>query len=551
MRFRKKVFIIILGGLFVMIASLLALSRVAYGLTLDSIARQDVLHTYEHATALILGDLEHLRIINADWSIWDDAYEYAELRNSSFETSNLQESTFKTLKLSSFSIFDRNGRLVFAFPAGSVAKTDSSPLASLRSEALRNGSAAGVLEMNGAYVYAAAHGILRSDGSGPAVGTLVMTRAADRDALAFIVSVLDADISLEKPNGEGSVNTPRIVVADDGSYEAIGEIPSVSPGESILIRVHPEKRAIHFNGLMFFGFILIGVLITLTVTGFIFLLLDRYLIRRIDRIGHEIETLSVSGESLFRVTVDGNDEISRLGTALNATFDSLEKSIAENKRAMLSLEKSFAERESLFQEIRHRVKNNLQVVASLLNLQADEAKSESLSEAFHNSRRRVLAIAFVHEELYISDSLNSINLHEYLERLSIQIRQALDLDNCIRFELDAESLELSVEKAVPFALICNEVLSNAYVHAFCEDHSGTDPERTVSLSLHTDTDGSYDLRVLDNGKGIAPISTYKGTLGLTLIDVLSAQLDARYSYVARPEGGSAFRLSFAKERSNG
>jgi two-component sensor histidine kinase len=231
--------------------------------------------------------------------------------------------------------------------------------------------------------------------------------------------------------------------------------------------------------------------------------------------------------------VDGDDEISRLGIILNRTFDALEK--------------SFAERESLFQEIRHRVKNNLQVVASLLSLQADDAENRETAIALQNSRRRVLAMAFVHEELYCSASLNSIDLHDYLERLAILIRHSLDPNGKIEFEIDAEKLELSIDRAVPFALIANEVLSNAFIHAFQDGKCETSASpKKVSLALREDADGNYMFTADDNGCGIGPLSEYKGTLGLILIDALSAQLISRYTYVTKQEGGTVFTLLFTK-----
>lgn len=544
MNFKRKVFLIIIGGLGIMIAGLLALTRYAYQLTADSIARQEVLYTFDHAKALLTNDLEHLRILNADWSIWNDSYEYALNRNERFVESNLQESTFKTLNLTSFSIHDSHDVLLFTF--SSISEPEQKKfldfLSSLRAKALKNGKASAIIEFSGDYFFSSAHQILKSDKSGPAAGILVMTRSANKEALSSMMTILESDISLEKLSADTNAEVLRESIETKGQYSAAGTILDIAD-PTILLHVRPRKRTIIFDATSFVSFIVAGIVIAAFVTLIILLLLDRYIIRRINRIGKELETAAASAKHTYRVTVDGDDEISRLGHILNQTFDSLEKSFAENERSRSLLEHSLSERESLFQEIRHRVKNNLQVVASLLSLQSDDAGNQETAEAFQKSMRRVLAMAFVHEELYCSDSLDSINLHDYLERLSILIRHALDPAGLIGFQLDSENIELPIERAVPFALIANEVLSNAYIHAF----NGIDKaaKKSVTLDLRSENDGSYRLSVIDNGVGIARNPPSPGTLGLVLIDSLSAQLRAPYSYASRAEGGTRFTLQFS------
>jgi len=542
--FKRKVFLVILGGMAIMVTSILLLSQAAYRMTENFIARKEVLQTFNHARALLAKELDHLRIVNADWSVWDDTFLYMKHRDSEFETANLQDDTFRTLQLSAFSIFDSDDHLVFAYPPGPASLNESTVIAGMRAAAFRDGASAGFVVEDGAFFLVAAHRIMRSDDTGPSLGTLVMSRSADRSTLSDMMSILGSEISLEESDGTESSRMARVVVSGTGGLEAVGSLGSDAPASNINVRVRPETRTILFDKQAFIGFIAIGILIIFVITGLILLLLDRYVIRRMMRISQELEGVAVSGRHDRRVTVDGTDEVSRLGSVLNRTFESLEKSYEEIERGKISLEHSLDERESMFQEIRHRVKNNLQVVASMLSLQADEAEDAALAEAFMNSRRRVIAMAFVHEELYCSDSLNSIALRDYLDHLSALLRVDLDPDSRIGFDSEIADLGLSIEKAIPFALIANEVLSNAFIHAFHDDGWTKYPEKRISLVLRENGEGEYVLHVTDNGCGIGSFPSSKGKLGLTLVSALSSQLNAYSSYKKRTKGGTEYSLTF-------
>jgi two-component sensor histidine kinase len=195
----------------------------------------------------------------------------------------------------------------------------------------------------------------------------------------------------------------------------------------------------------------------------------------------------------------------------------------------------------MFREIRHRVKNNLQIVASLLNLQAD-GSSKTTAKALYESRRRVLAMAFVHEELYSSESLDRVGLAEYLSRLSVSVRDGADQERRIRFSSDFDQITLEIERAVPFGLIANEVLMNAYMHAF-------PPERydggTICMRLKYGPEGRATFIVEDDGIGLPSSIDRTLKLGLTLIETLASQINAKIEY-GRPEGGGThFSMNFS------
>ena len=530
MSIKRKIFKIIIIGFATMISLVSLLGYVVFGWLSESLGRQDAAHTFHHAKELLRSDLDFLAISVADWSHWDDSYDYILENNRTFESANLQELTFRNLKLSHLSITDNANRIYYQYPSGK--SVFSNCLAPLRTEALRNGSASGIVEIEGKFHYAAAEAVLRTDGSGPPAGTIIMTRIIDREALGRIRTILQSEIVMELAPQENDDSRISVVRRMDGKYEVFGKIDFGARPSNVTMRLRLEKRSISLSIPFFLSTMLIALVVLLSLTGLILLTLDRTVFQRIDRMHKELKTAAASGKVSFRVTIDGDDELRLFGETLNRVFEALERSLEE--------------RDSLYQEIRHRVKNNLQVIASILSLQADEATSPETTATLQSSRRRVLSMAYIHEELYCSENLHSISLREYLERLAILIRHTLDPDESIDFTFEASELELTIARAVPFALIANEVLSNSYLHAFDEGSHCEELKKNVALTLREDAGSLYSFCIRDNGCGIKAHSAKKKNLGLTLIEALSHQIGARYSYETIPEGGTSFRMVFQK-----
>ncbi len=200
-----------------------------------------------------------------------------------------------------------------------------------------------------------------------------------------------------------------------------------------------------------------------------------------------------------------------------------------NERARESAEAavraSLAEKEVLLQEIHHRVKNNLQVISSLLRLQSARITDPVARDVFLESQNRVHSIALLHESLYQSSDLARIDMAEYVNRLVTGLtRMYADVGRRVQVRTDVRGLTLSLDKAVPCGLIINELLTNAFKHAF--PPSG--PEKgSVVVSMREN--GVVSLVVSDDGVGLPEIaaqSTSK-TLGMFLVQTLSKQLRGR------------------------
>ena len=220
--------------------------------------------------------------------------------------------------------------------------------------------------------------------------------------------------------------------------------------------------------------------------------------------------------------------------------------ITERKRAVEAVRASLQEKEILLKEVHHRVKNNLMSVIGLIKMTEAEAKNEQFNALLQEFEGRVRSMALVHESLHKSADLAHIDLQYYLETLTAHIRAQYGAERDIRFSVQAAKVTVDPDFAVPCGLILNELITNAYKHAFPDDksRSGEDKcEIKVIVELERKV---LTLTVADNGIGLpAGLDWEKSeTLGLRLIKMLSKQLNGTIRLDRA--SGTAFRLHFAR-----
>ena len=192
-----------------------------------------------------------------------------------------------------------------------------------------------------------------------------------------------------------------------------------------------------------------------------------------------------------------------------------------NNRDLL-LKKVISEKEWLLQEIHHRVKNNLQIVISLLNTQSAYLHNEDALDAIRKSQQRMYAISLIHQKLYQSDNLAEIDMKWYIKELVDYMKDCYGTGHRILFVLKSDNIRLDVAQAVPLGLILNEGITNAIKHAFPEDHKGM-----VEISFNHILDNNCKLRIKDNGIGL-PLefeAEARDSLGMNLINGLTEQLN--------------------------
>ncbi|SDE62912.1 Two-component sensor histidine kinase, contains HisKA and HATPase domains [Pricia antarctica] len=187
-----------------------------------------------------------------------------------------------------------------------------------------------------------------------------------------------------------------------------------------------------------------------------------------------------------------------------------------------SIENRLQERDTLIKEIHHRVKNNLQVVASLLSLQSSFIKDEKTKMLFRYSQYRINSMGIVHEMLYKSDDLNRIDYGAYIRELVNTLIQSMKGDQSnIRLETEVENIRLNIDTSIPLGLLINEIITNSLKYGFSDSEEGT-----ITVKMNKLSTFSYSLRIGDNGSGIPKDINFRNTksLGLKLIHKLALQL---------------------------
>jgi len=234
--------------------------------------------------------------------------------------------------------------------------------------------------------------------------------------------------------------------------------------------------------------------------------------------------------------------------------------IEERKRAEEKINVSLREKDILLKEIHHRVKNNLQVVSSLLSLQSASISNRETKEIFTETQNRVRSMALVHEKLYQSKVLERINFAEYVRSLMAELfRSSGALPGAITFTVDAEDILLTIDTAIPCGLIINELFSNALKHAFPGRANG---EIAVCARAESEQFGDnsregipaqrfLDLVIRDNGIGLPAGIDFRKTetLGMQLVSALAQQLDGTIDVEVGP--GTTFRMRFPLDTGRG
>ncbi|MCF4102537.1 histidine kinase [Gillisia sp. M10.2A] len=199
----------------------------------------------------------------------------------------------------------------------------------------------------------------------------------------------------------------------------------------------------------------------------------------------------------------------------------LYKITRDNRKKNKLLQRQNQEKEFLLKEIHHRVKNNLEIVSSLLALQSSQISDPNVVDVMKESQHRVQSMSMIHKKLYKGKNLAAIEMKDYFMNLGNYILHSFGLENRVNVNYDMSVLELDVEKALPIGLIVNELLTNSLKYAFPENREGS-----IIISLK-EYKSRLQLLVSDNGVGSENINRKKTGFGTQLIDLLTKQLDGR------------------------
>lgn len=221
--------------------------------------------------------------------------------------------------------------------------------------------------------------------------------------------------------------------------------------------------------------------------------------------------------------------------------------ISDAKKAEEKIRLALEEKEALLREIHHRVKNNLQIMTSLLSLQCRHADNHAVKTMLMDARNRVTSMSLIHELLYESEGLAAINLQKFINRLTNQMAEAYGaLAKGVKIQKDVDDISFGVDIALPIGFLVTELISNAFKHAFPAGSPGT-----VHIGLKASENGAYTLLVKDDGIGLPDNKQFKesGALGFRLLQIFTGQLDAKMEINSHDGLECLIKFNVGNERS--
>ena len=261
---------------------------------------------------------------------------------------------------------------------------------------------------------------------------------------------------------------------------------------------------------------------------------------------HSLQKRSGSGDGFSEIEIKASVLRDSNGKAIAGI--KVVRDITEQRRIEEQIRASLHEKEVLLKEVHHRVKNNLQIISSLLSLQMKPIQDMETVACFQDSQSRVNSMALVHEKLYQTADLTNINLRDYINDLAVNLFLTYGIDlNRIALKLDIRDIFLGIDTAIPLGLILNELLTNSLKHAFPEERprpAGSDSPDEISVAVWRNEDESYNLALSDSGIGLPAGMELDRmeSLGLRLISRLIDQLDGTFEL--RNSGGTQFKAVF-------
>jgi PAS domain S-box-containing protein len=248
---------------------------------------------------------------------------------------------------------------------------------------------------------------------------------------------------------------------------------------------------------------------------------------------HEVEMVKKNGSVL---------NIMASATLNGETISGMTMDITAQKKAQNQIKRSLQVKDMLLKEIHHRVKNNLMVISSLLNLQSRYIKDEASKSIFKDSQNRARSMALIHELLYQSSDLKRINFGSYINKLTNELFSVYVTDpNKIKLNMDINDIMLDINTAIPLGLIVNELVSNSMKHAFPNNKQGK-----IDIKFNLDN-GDYTMIISDNGVGFPQDYNIQNSdsLGLKIVNSLTEQIDGEITI--ETSNGTKFIIKFKEE----
>lgn len=523
---------------------------------IESFARleeQNSQRNIERARDALLDDIDRLNSVTGDWAPWDDTYNFVQDGNEDYINSYLEPSTLANLKVNLILFYNVSGHLVYGegidienneqVPFPVIFRKDRYPDDILLNHTDINSNINGIMILPEGPMLIASQPITTSRHEGPIQGTIVMGSFLDSKEIEKLSKITHLSLSLSTynhPKTPDFISAIKLLSKDNpiiiepmnneiiAGYALLNDIE----GNPAIVIKAEMQRAIHRQGENTLKYILFLIVGSGLVFGIVtLLLLEKNVLSRLAFLSTNVSAIGATGEHSKRVTMTGNDELYSLAMVINSMLEELERAEEAKKK------------ELLLTEIYHRVKNNLQIVMSLLNLQSQKTRDKKVIDIFKDSQNRIKSMALIYERLYKSRDLTGINFREYIHDLAYNVFRSYGVNSGnVNLKLDIGDYILNLDTATPCGLIITELVSNSLKHAFPSGRKGE-----LLIRLTADNDGKYILIVSDNGIGFPKDIDFRktNTLGMQLITSLVTQLKGTIELDR--SSGTEFRIEFMEK----
>jgi len=524
---RSKILLIFSVTILLFAGSAMVISLFIYQRSVKALEETTLHGAGQRLLNLIEDDLDQLDRITTDWAYWDDTWEYMTGNSPEYETSNLTADAFQNLGLAGIYFFTVDGTIRYRYTSDGRPGTDLEQLGQIQASDIFAEGKKGILRAGGTLFLVAGRAILHSDGYGPAVGTLwFVWPLGDRRIarysrlLGFTITMLAEGKNYQKFERSGNLITMTMDLND--MY-----------GDRACTMALTEERIIYKLGSTAMGNFFFAMFFALAVISFVlYIIIKKQFLNPLKKLTQQLENRRDHPDEPLVLQGIQHDEIDELIRAFNDLTEALVTKIHE--------------REKLLHEIYHRVYNNLQIMASILQLQTYHSKNAETIGAIQQGRRRILAIAQVQRILYEQDDITNIPLESCLHTIVSDFEPEETLPIVIRLTSDFSKLEglnlsLTLEQAVPLSLVLSELLSNCYAHAFSGKSEGT-----IIVQGYYDREiNMLHIAVIDDGIGINSSGQKVTGLGLELANNLIAQIGGTFTIRGRAEGGTRAEIRLA------
>ena len=576
MRLKQKTIIIVTISFLILLTFLGLVVRFSVLHEFETLENTSVTDSTLQVKSQILDETDDLNAIVGDWAEWTDTRDYAIGDYPEYIADNMMDSSFTNLSLNSMWIADASGHELFAKTVDLASGTEIPFSEDLRTAVATHpqmthfstitDSTSGMIAMPDGIVLFAAQPILDSFGEGPIAGTIIMAENMDDRWMQELAETTQLPVKLlrwDDPALSPMAQAARTdfaqgqsllaQVLDDDTVAGFARIDDIDGRPVALLEV-TQPRTLYKAGLRSLGWMFtIMTIIAIVMVFVMVILLDRQVLRRVSGLDEHLTTITRSGDLETRLVAKQNDELSRLTRTVNTMMDTIQASDTALREAHTNLEKRVAERtlnlsealeekNVLLKEVHHRVKNNMQVVSSMLYLQGRMADDTRIAAALDEGRARVQSMALIHEKLYQSENLARIDFGEYTRELVAFLEKSQCASECkININFNVQSFFLTVDTAIPAGLIVNELVTNAFKHAFDGREIGS-----LWVDMACDED-MVTMRIRDDGVGL-PVdfeASQRNSLGMELVNSLTKQL--RGNLEVANENGATFQVTFPQD----